>query len=424
MYDLVNSIEEDILKKTAYGKVLKEQLKEDVSAGILSESQAEEYYDFKDTEYAKHKNDLSRFNNYSTTYYLLEHNPHVLDVRELYKYGKEVRKIIIVMYEEEVEKAKDIFDKYNAQYEEIDRIDIDPQIKGRTCVVFKIIDTKTVNKTGKDSLEYNLRCSFSAANITAYVHYYELLKESRGKYTLRDMTESIWRLNPSDKKELSKGGGYRKDIKREVKSSWEANFIRVLNLWGFAWEYEKESIQLAHGYYIPDFTLRDKKDFVFEVKGWFDARSLKHISALKKEYPNKILKVIDNDIMYVLERVYGKDISGWEKGSYSKGEIIPVVGITRNNRTAVRDNLKDGDRLLLVREKNNSYDRNAIKVCNEANEQLGYVSADWACVLAPKIDYGFIYTSNITSIDDKVIKVNIRCINLDEIKDVRNFLEL
>lgn len=62
------------------------------------------------------------------------------------------------------------------------------------------------------------------------------------------------------------------------------------------WEYEPKTFVFKNGLtYLPDFRITKTDGVVeyHEIKGWFDERSKKKISLMKKEYKNVILKVID-----------------------------------------------------------------------------------------------------------------------------------
>ena len=66
-----------------------------------------------------------------------------------------------------------------------------------------------------------------------------------------------------------------------------------------------------------------------------------------------------------------------------------VVGVTHDGRQEVVDRLWPGDEVILRREPNNLYDRNAIMVLRWNDEQIGYIERGLASTLAPKFDvYG------------------------------------
>ena len=65
-----------------------------------------------------------------------------------------------------------------------------------------------------------------------------------------------------------------------------------------------------------------------------------------------------------------------------------VVGVTFEGRQRYIRHMQVGERLELVRDRNNAYDSNAIKVVNEYGDQIGFISRDVAAQLAPRMDMG------------------------------------
>ena len=61
--------------------------------------------------------------------------------------------------------------------------------------------------------------------------------------------------------------GYRNDLKQFFRSTWEANFARILNYQGIKYEYELTIFKTPLGFYTPDFYLSDQ-DIYVEMKGW------------------------------------------------------------------------------------------------------------------------------------------------------------
>lgn len=79
-----------------------------------------------------------------------------------------------------------------------------------------------------------------------------------------------------------------------------------------------------------------------------------------------------------------------EKAPAPKTEIhnykTRVVGVTFNNRQEVVNRLKEGEQVRLNREPTNPFDANAILVCTEQNEEIGYIDRYLAAMIAPKVD--------------------------------------
>lgn len=80
-----------------------------------------------------------------------------------------------------------------------------------------------------------------------------------------------------------------------------------------------------------------------------------------------------------------------------------VVGVTRKNKDGVsrQDILAScsvGDKLVLMRDKFNEYDENAIEVLTVNYQQLGYLNRKVAANLAPLMDSGFTLYCEIENI--------------------------
>jgi single-stranded-DNA-specific exonuclease len=66
-----------------------------------------------------------------------------------------------------------------------------------------------------------------------------------------------------------------------------------------------------------------------------------------------------------------------------------VVGVTFENRQAVVALLTEREQVFLIREPDNAFDSNAVKVQRWDHQQFGYLNRELAKVLAPRMDrYG------------------------------------
>lgn len=104
-------------------------------------------------------------------------------------------------------------------------------------------------------------------------------------------------------------GGRREDLAgRYFRSSWEANYARLLN-WMMArgelvsWEYEPktfvfEAIRRGTRAYTPDFkvTFSDGQAEWHEVKGWLDQKSRTRLKRMAKYFPQE--KIVLRDARY------------------------------------------------------------------------------------------------------------------------------
>lgn len=89
--------------------------------------------------------------------------------------------------------------------------------------------------------------------------------------------------------------GYREDIEMNVRSSWEANFVRILNIYKIQFEFEPTvfSFPIKKGTkgYTPDFLLTKTGEWV-EIKGYLDDKSKIKLKRFKRYYPKEFEKLI------------------------------------------------------------------------------------------------------------------------------------
>lgn len=111
-------------------------------------------------------------------------------------------------------------------------------------------------------------------------------------------------------------GGYREDIGTYVRSSWEANFARVLNHLGIRWEYEPQTFTVVldnqECTYTPDFYLPDSGRWV-EVKGrWVSPVSKRKFEVFADCHQ---IKLVRQRFYTWLCRRYGNTVD-WEGKRY------------------------------------------------------------------------------------------------------------
>jgi len=84
--------------------------------------------------------------------------------------------------------------------------------------------------------------------------------------------------------------GFREDIGLNVRSSWEANFIRVLNMYKIDYQFEPTvfSFPVKRGTkgYTPDFFFTRDQQWV-EIKGYLDDKSKIKLKRFKRYYPDE-----------------------------------------------------------------------------------------------------------------------------------------
>jgi hypothetical protein len=120
--------------------------------------------------------------------------------------------------------------------------------------------------------------------------------------------------------------GFRADIGFYVRSRWEANWARYLNVLMASptdplerWEYEPdrfwfEGIEDGVGSYQPDFELFEsgREPYYHEVKGWMDAKSIVRLRRMEELYPGIGLTVVDPKMYRSVEKAMGCLIPEWE----------------------------------------------------------------------------------------------------------------
>jgi single-stranded-DNA-specific exonuclease len=63
-----------------------------------------------------------------------------------------------------------------------------------------------------------------------------------------------------------------------------------------------------------------------------------------------------------------------------------VVGVTYEGRQAVVSILTEREQVFLIREPENAFDSNAVKVVRWDRQQFGYLNRELAKILAPRMD--------------------------------------
>jgi single-stranded-DNA-specific exonuclease len=76
-----------------------------------------------------------------------------------------------------------------------------------------------------------------------------------------------------------------------------------------------------------------------------------------------------------------------------------VVGVTFENRQAVVALLTEGERVSLIRDPENPFDPNAVKVVRWDHQQIGFLDRDLAKIMAPRMDrYGGTFKATVSRI--------------------------
>ncbi|MFW9872481.1 MAG: hypothetical protein ACFFG0_05205, partial [Candidatus Thorarchaeota archaeon] len=123
--------------------------------------------------------------------------------------------------------------------------------------------------------------------------------------------------------------GYRKDIKMYVRSSWEANIVRIFNYLKFDYKYEYQRFILQKdnkiiSTYLPDFFL-PKFNIFIEVKGYMSDEDLNKINLFKELYSMYKLIIINKDIYSQLFYIFKDKIKNLEPFESSETNMSNIL---------------------------------------------------------------------------------------------------
>jgi hypothetical protein len=105
--------------------------------------------------------------------------------------------------------------------------------------------------------------------------------------------------------------GIRKDLNQYFRSTWEANFARLLNYMDIKWEYEPKTLILKSCSYTPDFYLPELNLYI-EVKGFDFGRGRPKLKLLNETNSTFPIKVLDDEGYMKLKKKYSSIIKNWE----------------------------------------------------------------------------------------------------------------
>ena len=129
--------------------------------------------------------------------------------------------------------------------------------------------------------------------------------------------------NPYSKRQPAHDG-YRSDLGLYMRSSWEANYARMLNFLKdrgdiHRWQYEPDvfifrGVAKGTRAYVPDFkiwNLQDDQPYYVEIKGFMDAKSKLKLKRMKLYYPEVELQVVEADEYQEIDRMMRGSIPHW-----------------------------------------------------------------------------------------------------------------
>ena len=110
-------------------------------------------------------------------------------------------------------------------------------------------------------------------------------------------------------------GGFRKDLGHYVRSTWEADFARILKLHNLNYQYEPKTFQLTKTngeimHYTPDFYVPSKNTF-YEIKGFLRDLDAEKLELFQGQYPEQNLVII-NKTKFAEFALQYKTLVNWE----------------------------------------------------------------------------------------------------------------
>ncbi|MNC02764.1 Phage endonuclease I [compost metagenome] len=134
----------------------------------------------------------------------------------------------------------------------------------------------------------------------------------RGKPMTKEAIEKIAR----NSKPRNFKTGIRQDIGHFVRSTWEANYVRILKFKKINYQFEPQIFWLIAPdgrqiSYTPDFYLIEK-DMYIEVKGFWYEDARQKFDLFREQYPDIKIDVVDTKVYNVLEKQFKPLIKEWE----------------------------------------------------------------------------------------------------------------
>ncbi len=385
MISILKTEELESFKETMYSRYLENELDILIREEKITSLQKELVIAIKAGEYYSF---CVKGNAWRSVKYYLEHFPEIFKIHDLLLIDEPVKKFFYIINSHKEGEFEKILKFQGLNYEKHQRNLNDGRVISiYTGFLFNpkqySFNVNPVLKAFKIAEDAGIRIGF---------HYYQGKEEMYSAFSL-----ALIRSFPIDSDkfgDFSKAdGGFREDLNAGFKSSWEANIARLLNEKNLNWKYEGVSFGTEIGGYFPDFIIRhDDKTYILEVKGHWDGRSVKKVWSAITQIKDGKLIIIDSDYYSLLDEKFGNIIPNWEGTKAASGSFdIPVIGLTVGKRLTTIQALVEGEQLKLLREPDNPYDSNAIKVVTNDDREVGYIAKDWASIFAYKMDCGFTY---------------------------------
>lgn len=126
--------------------------------------------------------------------------------------------------------------------------------------------------------------------------------------------------------------GFRKDIKLYVRSTWEADFVRILRFLDIDFNYEAKRFDFFNksgqitDTYRPDFFLPEYNLWI-EISGWVSKDKSRKLKMFKAFYPEYKLFHIDETVYSGLKNIFSFKVQNWEGDSRSIGDASSLMSL-------------------------------------------------------------------------------------------------
>lgn len=138
---------------------------------------------------------------------------------------------------------------------------------------------------------------------------------NKGKTYSKESIEKMIKNRKDEKHPFRGKAGKREDLNNQYfRSTWEANYARILKYLNVEYQFEPDIIWLKRPNgteisYRPDFKVGD---LYIEIKGYWYGDAVEKMKMLKEQYPEIKVKVIDAKTYNRLVKFYKKKIQWWE----------------------------------------------------------------------------------------------------------------
>lgn len=193
---------------------------------------------------------------------------------------------------------------------------------------------KIRNKLLNRTINYETRLKMSKNNVGMLgKHHSEKTKKKLSLFHIKRLQDKKWHYK-------NKLGGIREDLGHYYRSTFEANFCRILKYLRIKYEYESDKciFELSNGkHYLCDFYLPDDNLYI-ELKGYMYEDAKEKIEMFKKEYPNLqffVLEQSSNEWKF-MDSIYKNIIPEWEnrkKKIFSQTTIVSGVSSGTSSAT-------------------------------------------------------------------------------------------